>query len=312
MIEVKDLRKYFSSGILKKQYIKAVDGVSFRIERGETLGVVGESGCGKTTVGKLLLRLIEPTSGKISFDGIDLLQLKKKELRKVRPRMQMIFQDPEASLNPGMKVGDSIAEPLKLQGGLNKREIKNKVSELIETVGLNPEHVNRYPYQLSGGQNQRVVLARVLALNPDFIVADEPTSSLDVSVQAQILNLIQDLKRELHLTLLFISHDLEVVRRMSERIAVMYYGKIVEIGNTNDIFGYERHPYTNTLISPVSVGVGDIFLEGANKKNTNVYRGLSGCVFYPGCPFAAEICSKKEPEMVEIEKGHWVACHCVT
>ena len=158
MIEVKDLRKYFSSGILKKQYIKAVDGVSFQIERGETLGLVGESGCGKTTVGKLLLRLIEPTSGKISFDGIDLLQLKKKELRKVRPRMQMIFQDPEASLNPGMKVGDSIAEPLKLQGGLNKREIKNKVSELIETVGLNPEHVNRYPYQLSGGQNQRVVL----------------------------------------------------------------------------------------------------------------------------------------------------------
>jgi len=193
---------------------------------------------------------------------------------------------------------------------MGKSEIKDKVSELIETVGLNPEHVNRYPYQLSGGQNQRVVLARVLALNPDFIVADEPTSSLDVSVQAQILNLIQDLKRELHLTLLFISHDLEVVRRMSDRIAVMYYGKIVEIGNTNDIFGYERHPYTNTLISPVSVG--DIFLEGANIKNTNVYRGLSGCVFYPGCPFAAEICSKKEPEMVEIEKGHWVACHCVT
>jgi len=312
MIEVKDLRKYFSSGILKKQCIKAVDGISFQIERGETLGLVGESGCGKTTVGKLLLRLIEPTSGEIIFDGIDLLQLKRKELRRLRPRMQMIFQDPEASLNPRMKIGDSIAEPLKLQGTMGKSEIKDKVSELIETVGLNPEHVNRYPYQLSGGQNQRVVLARVLALNPDFIVADEPTSSLDVSVQAQILNLIQDLKRELHLTLLFISHDLEVVRRMSDRIAVMYYGKIVEIGNTNDIFGYERHPYTNTLISPVSVGVGDIFLEGANIKNTNVYRGLSGCVFYPGCPFAAEICSKKEPEMVEIEKGHWVACHCVT
>jgi len=303
MIEVKDLRKYFSSGILKKQYIKAVDGVSFQIERGETLGLVGESGCGKTTVGKLLLRLIEPTSGKISFDGIDLLQLKKKELRKVRPRMQMIFQDPEASLNPGMKVGDSIAEPLKLQGGLNKREIKNKVSELIETVGLNPEHVNRYPYQLSGGQNQRVVLARVLALNPDFIVADEPTSSLDVSVQAQILNLIRDLKRDLHLTLLFISHDLEVVRHMSDRIAVMYYGKIVEIGNAKDIFNDARHPYTNTLVSPASIE--DI-------KTTSDYHGVSGCVFYPGCPFAAEICSKKEPEMVEIGSGHWVACYYIS
>ena len=301
MIEVKDLRKYFSSGILKKQYIKAVDGVSFQIERGETLGLVGESGCGKTTVGKLLLRLIEPTSGKINFDGINLLQLKKKELRKVRPRMQMIFQDPEASLNPGMKVGDSIAEPLKLQGGLNKREIKNKVSELIETVGLNPEHVNRYPYQLSGGQNQRVVLARVLALNPDFIVADEPTSSLDVSVQAQILNLIRDLKRELHLTLLFISHDLEVVRHMSDRIAVMYHGKIVEIGNAKDIFNDARHPYTNTLISPASIV----------DKNTSDYHGVSGCVFYPRCPFAAEICSKKEPEMVEIGSGHWVLCNHV-
>ena len=213
----------------------------------------------------------------------------------------MIFQDPEASLNPGMKVGDSIAEPLKLQGGLNKGEIKNKVSELIETVGLNPEHVNRYPYQLSGGQNQRVVLARALALNPDFIVADEPTSSLDVSVQAQILNLIRELKRELHLTLLFISHDLEVVRHMSDRIAVMYHGKIVELGNAKDIFNDARHPYTNTLISPASIV----------DKTTSDYHGVSGCVFYPRCPFAAEICSKKEPEMVEIGSGHWVLCNHV-
>ena len=308
MIEVEDLIKHFSSGILKKHSTKAVDGISFQIERGETLGLVGESGCGKTTIGKLLLRLIEPTSGKVIFDGVDLLRLKKKELRRLRPRMQMIFQDPDASLNPRMKIGDSIAEPLKLQGSIDKSEIKNNVSALIETVGLNPEHVNRYPYQLSGGQNQRVVLARVLALNPDFIVADEPTSSLDVSVQAQILNLIQDLKKELHLTLLFISHDLEVVRHMSDRIAVMYQGKIVEIGNTNDIFGYERHPYTNTLISPVSVGA--IILDGdMNMKNASDYPCLSGCVFYQRCPFAAEICSKKEPEMIELEKGHWVACH---
>ena len=196
--------------------------------------------------------MIEPTEGKILFDDIDVLQLKKKELRKLRPRMQMIFQDPDASLNPRMKIGDSIAEPLKLQGHLDSDGIKDKVLDLIETVGLNQEHRNRYPYQLSGGQNQRVVLARVLALKPDFIVADEPTSSLDVSVQAQILNLMQDLRRELHLTILFISHDLEVVRHMSDRIAVMYHGKIVEIGNANDIFEAAKHPYTKTLLSPSS------------------------------------------------------------
>ena len=308
MIEVENLKRYFSTGILRKRHTKAVNGVSFHIKKGETLGLVGESGCGKTTIGKLLLRLIEPTSGKVIFDGIDLLQLGKKELRRIRPRMQMIFQDPDASLNPRMKIGDSIAEPLKLQGDLNKGEIKEKVSELIGTVGLNPEHINRYPYQLSGGQNQRVVLARVLAINPDFIIADEPTSSLDVSVQAQILNLMQDLKREFNLTLLFISHDLEVVRHMSDRIAVMYQGKIVEIGNAKDIFDDARHPYTNTLISPASLG--DQVISDGDMKNVSDYP--SGCVFYPRCPFAAESCSKKEPEMVEIGKGHWVLCNRVT
>jgi len=302
MIEVKDLRKHFSSGILKKHSTKAVDGISFLMERGETLGLVGESGCGKTTIGRLLLRLLEPTSGKVIFDGIDLQQLKKAELRRLRPRMQMIFQDPDASLNPRMKIADSIAEPLKLWRKMGKSELKERVSELVETVGLNPEHLNRYPYQLSGGQNQRVVLARVLALNPDFIVADEPTSSLDVSVQAQILNMMQELKRELKQTLLFISHDLEVVRHISDQIAVMYRGKIVEMGNTKDVLGYGKHPYTNALVSPVVIEE-DALLQG-DMKPVNA----SGCVFYPRCPFAAEICSKKEPEMVEVEKGHWVLC----
>jgi peptide/nickel transport system ATP-binding protein/oligopeptide transport system ATP-binding protein len=307
MIEVENLRKYFSSGMLRKRHIKAVNGVSFHIEKGGTLGLVGESGCGKTTIGKSLLRLIEPTSGKVIFDGVDLLGLKKKELRRFRPRMQMIFQDPDASLDPRMKIGDSIAEPLKLQGDLNKREIKEKILELIETVGLNPEHVNRYPYQLSGGQNQRVVLARVLAVNPDFIIADEPTSSLDVSVQAQVLNLMQDLKREFALTLLFISHDLEVVRHMSDRIAVMYQGKIVEIGNAKVIFDDARHPYTKTLISPASLG--EQVISDGDMKNVSDYP--YGCVFYPRCPFAVESCSKKEPEMVEIGRGHQVLCHCI-
>ncbi len=225
-VEVRDLKKYYTSGVLKKRYIKAVDGVSFSIERGETLGLVGESGCGKSTLGKLLLRLIEPTSGEIFFDGINLLRLNRKELRKIRPRMQLIFQDPYASLNPRMKIGECIAEPLKLQTDLTKREIRERVMELIETVGLNTEHVNRYPFQLSGGQNQRVVLARVIALNPEFIVADEPTSALDVSVQAQILNLMKEMKEKFTLTVLFISHDLEVVRHMSDRILVMKAGKI--------------------------------------------------------------------------------------
>jgi len=254
MLEVQDLKKYFVSGMLNKHYVKAVDGVSFQIGRGETLGLVGESGCGKTTLGRLLLRLVEPTSGKIVFDGTDITRLNRRKLRRIWPRMQMIFQDPDSSLNPRMKIGDSIAEPfrLKRRENLKKKEIHDRVLELVETVGLNPEHINRYPYQLSGGQNQRVVLARVLAINPDFIVADEPTASLDVSVQAQILNLIQDLKREYNLTILFISHDMEVVRHMSDRIAMMHQGRIVKVGNAWEIFEYSRRRDANASTLPAS------------------------------------------------------------
>lgn len=308
MIEVTGLEKRFSSGwMLKKRYATAVDRVSFRIERGETFGLVGESGCGKTTAGKLTLRLIEPTSGRIVFDGIDITRLKKKEMRALRPRMQMIFQDPDASLDPRMKIERGIAEPLRLRGGLRKGEIKSRVADLIETVGLNPEHARRYPYQMSGGQNQRVVLARALASNPDFVVADEPTSGLDVSVQAQILNLMNELKKNLELTTMFITHDLEVARHMSERIAVMYRGKILETGETEEIFSNPRHPYTQLLIDPElkeSQSLQDTEMNGRNGD-------IPGCVFYPRCPFAEDVCIKKEPDMAETNRDHQVLCHLV-
>jgi len=308
MLEVIDLEKRFSSGwMLKKKHLKAVDRISFRIDRGETLCLVGESGCGKTTAGKLALRLIEPTSGRIVFDGIDITKLKPKEMRKLRPRMQMIFQDPDASLDPRMKTESSIAEPLRLRGGMRKAEIEDRVADLIETVGLNPEHARRYPYQMSGGQNQRVVLARALASNPDFIVADEPTSGLDVSVQAQILNLMNELKRDLLLTSMFITHDLEVARHMSNRMAVMYRGKILEMGKTEEILCRPVHPYSKLLIAPEleeSRNIEDAEMNGR-------YGDIPGCVFYPRCPFAEDACIKKRPEMVKVDRDHQVLCHLV-
>lgn len=231
LIDVHDLNKHYASGLFQKQLTRAVDGISFYIEQGETLGLMGESGCGKTTVGRLLLRLIQPTSGSIFFDGVDITNLDRREMRKIRPRMQMIFQDPESSLNPRMRIGESIAEPFRLglQGRVSRSEIRERVLELVDVVGLNPEHINRFPYQLSGGQNQRVVLARILAVNPEFIVADEPTAALDVSVQAQILRLMMELKRKYKMTMLFISHDQDVIRHMSDRVAIMEKGRILSI-----------------------------------------------------------------------------------
>lgn len=308
MLEVARLTKYFSSGLVRKRYLRAVDGVSFKIEKGRTLGLVGESGCGKTTIGRLILRLTKPTGGKVLFDGVDLFALNRRELLAIRPRIQMIFQDPDSSLNPRMKIGTSIAEPLKLHGTIPKAKREQRIRELIETVGLNPEHINRYPYQLSGGQNQRVVLARILAMNPDLIIADEPTSSLDVSVQAQILNLMKDLQKEFDHTYLFISHDLDVVRIMADRIAVTYLGRLVEIGETKDIYDHAKHPYTQALLSAATVDGGreQIVLEGETSSPIDM---PAGCRFHARCPYMKERCTIEEPELVGVGRGHYVACH---
>ncbi len=311
MIKVENLKKYFSTGMFSKKYVRAVDGLSFAIEKGETLGLVGESGCGKTTVGRLILRLIEPTEGKIFFKNTNILELNKKDLRKLRPKMQIIFQDPDSSLDPRMKIGESIAEPLKLYNIVSKNGREEKISELIEMVGLNPEHINRYPHELSGGQNQRAVIARILAINPKFIVADEPTSSLDVNVQAQMLFLLKKVREKFGLTCLFISHDLEVIKVMTDKIAVMYLGKLVEVGKTSDIFNGAVHPYTQALLSAIPV------LDPEAKRKRIVLGGEipnpinppSGCSFHTRCPYRERICEIEEPMMIDIGDGHQVACH---
>lgn len=254
MIEVSNIRTCFTTGFIRPRVVRAVDGVSFQIEEDETLGLVGESGCGKTTLGRSILRLIEPDEGRVVVNGTDVTALSRRELRRFRPRMQMIFQDAYASLNPRMRVRESIAEPLKIHRMGDRAAIDRRVRELIEEVGLNKEHLNRRPYELSGGQNQRVVLARILALKPEFIVADEPTSALDVSVQAQILNLIRDLGQEYHMSCLYISHDLGVIRAVSNRVAVMLEGRIVEIGKTADVLDRPGHPYTRQLVAAPAAG----------------------------------------------------------
>lgn len=317
-IEVKGLKKYFelSGGVFfsRKKLVRAVDDVSFYINKGETLGLVGESGSGKSTVARCILRLIEPTAGEIYFDGIDLLSLNRSELQKLRgKRMGLVFQDPQASLNPRMTVMDILSRPLEIHKLVqDKNEKLERILKIIEKVGLRPEHLGRYPHEFSGGQQQRIAIARAIITNPDFVVLDEPTSALDVSVQAQILNLLNRLQRDLELTYLFISHDLTVIRHMSDRVAVMYLGKIVEIAETEELFENMAHPYTLALLSaapfpdPKRRKKKKILLKGEIPSPINP---PSGCRFHTRCPFAKDRCKKEEPQPIEIKKGHFVACH---
>ena len=318
LLEVRNLRMYFpvTSGILfqrKIADIKAVDDVSFTIKKGETLGLVGESGCGKTTTGRCILQLYKPSAGEIMFNGSDLMKASNKEMRAVRRQMQVIFQDPYGSLNPRMTCGDIIGEPLKVHKlSATKGEYRDRVSELLTVVGLNPYMADRYPHEFSGGQRQRIGIARALAVNPSFIVCDEPVSALDVSIQAQVINLLEELQDELGLTYLFIAHDLSVVRHISDRVAVMYLGHIVEIADRNELYENPLHPYTKALLS--AVPIPDPVIEAQRERiilTGDVPSPMNppvGCVFHTRCPIMIDDCQIAMPELREVVPGHWVAC----
>ncbi|MGE7943163.1 ABC transporter ATP-binding protein [Lysinibacillus xylanilyticus] len=315
LLKVDGLKKYFPirKGILNTQVgdVKAVDDVSFEVFEGETLGIVGESGCGKSTTGRLLMRLLEPTEGKIEFAGKMISELSNNEMRKARRDIQMIFQDPYASLNPRHNIGKILEEPLIVHGIGNAKERKQKVLELLEIVGLNEYHVKRYPHQFSGGQRQRIGIARALMTNPRMVIADEPVSALDVSIQAQVLNLLQNLQKDLKLTYIFISHDLGVVRHISNRVGVMYLGKLVELTASEDLYAEPLHPYTQALLS--SVPVPDPTFEREQLIISGDIPSASnppgGCTFHTRCPFKKEECSQEVPKMQEVKPGHYVACH---
>ena len=317
LLEVRNLVKHFrvAGGLFggRSGLIRAVDGVSFELRRGETLGLVGESGCGKTTTGRCILQLERPTSGEVIFEGRDLTKLSDDELRAVRRKVQVIFQDPYSSLNPRMTVGQIIAEPLAVHGIVTERKSRaQRVRELLTHVGLLPQHAHRYPHQLSGGQRQRVGIARALAVEPSLIICDEPVSALDVSIQAQIINLLEDLQAELGLTYLFIAHDLAVVRHISDRVAVMYLGKIVEVADRVELYERPLHPYTQALLA--AVPIPDPQVEATRARPVlggevpSPLNPPSGCVFHPRCPIAVERCRGEVPPLREITPGHWAAC----
>ncbi len=317
LIEVKNLRKWFQVGkglSGKREVLRAVDDISFFINRKEVLGLVGESGCGKTTCGKMLLRIIDPTSGSIFFDNEEITHLNKSEMRPFRRRMMIIYQDPYGSLDPRMRIGEAISEPLAVHNIGTPKEREERVIQLMEKVGLSADQINRYPHEFSGGQRQRIGIARALATNPEFIVADESVSALDVSIQAQIINLLKELQKEFGLTLLFVAHDLSVVKHISDRVAVMYLGKIVEMGEKKYLFRDPKHPYTQALLSAIPIP------DPKQRKQQEIIMGdvpspinpPKGCRFHTRCPEVSDICKLEEPPLIEIKPNYFVVCHKVS